>query len=139
MSPILEFLKPGRAAGLLPSHQALDCARRISSLTGVEVYPRSLASADGTIFGLGRTSKSKILLLLKKDQDLGEFQGLSERVPAEGREIIVARCELSQNNAAALRGKLTFLNPRTIGLSKSAGCGAATWDVLLLSTANWGD
>ncbi|MGW8178702.1 MAG: tagaturonate epimerase family protein, partial [bacterium] len=123
MSPILEFLRPSSAAGFLPTQHAFDCARRISSLVDLEVYPRSVASAGGTMFALGRTNDAKALLVLRADPDLQNFQGVSERLQAEGKELVLSRCEMTGINAKALRGKLPFLTPKTLGLNKSAGCG----------------
>lgn len=123
MSPILEFLKPGSTAGFLPSQQAFDCARRISTLVDLEIYPRSVASADGSMFALGRTNDAKALIVLGGDPGLQKFEGASERLQTEGKELFLSRCEMTGFNAMALRGKLNFLTPKTLGLDKSAGCG----------------
>jgi hypothetical protein len=89
----------------------------------MEIYPRSVASANETLFALGRNNGTKQLLMLRQDSNLGGFRGSSETVQTDGTEMILTKCSQTAENAAALRNKLPFLSPRTIGLSKSAGCG----------------
>jgi len=118
-----EFLKPGHPAGRLPAGERINCARSISRLSDIEIYPRSVSTADSKIFALGRSKGAKILNLLSHKDDFGDFHGTAEAVQVEGSDFFLMRCDLTPQNAAALRRRLPFLNPRTLGLNRSAGCG----------------
>ena len=80
--------------------------------TGLRVYPEAVVQEGGSTFFLGRGSQGKVLGVRGES---GGFVG-----DARG-EVTV--CPLSAENAAALRGRLAWLNPQPLGLHTSAGCG----------------
>ena len=80
--------------------------------TDVQNYPRSAVEVDGSMFSLVRTSEGKRLAVRGDGRGfVGEEQAGS------------LLCKLTAVNAAALRQRLPWLNPQTLGLKLSAGCG----------------
>jgi len=85
---------------------------QLERLTGLHIYPRSLAQAEGATFFLARGSKGRALGILGNGAGFeGEHQGET------------TLCPLTPANAAALRRKLPWLRPQALGLQKSAGFG----------------
>lgn len=79
---------------------------------GLTIYPRSTAEADGTTYFLARSEGGKVLCV---QGDTTGFDGAQR----DGSLL----CPLTASNAATLREKLPWLQPQTLGLTRSAGCG----------------
>lgn len=84
-------------------------------------YPRSLVTCEGVEYGLAQTADGARLAVLASPDSaaLDAFEG--ERSDQGGQTLLVG--PLSPHNAAALRVQLSFLQPRLLGLSTSAGMG----------------
>jgi hypothetical protein len=96
----------------------------LSQAPGVTVYPRSLNANRQGWFFLARKNGKKILGAVSSDNHLlGQFAGEATGIRLEDETAPVIFCETSAANAAALREALPHLQPRTLGLEKSAGCG----------------
>ena len=87
---------------------------RLQLLPGWQLYPRSVVELEGTTYFLVRQAAGtdKALAIVG---DAASFEG-----ELQGDLLL---CPLSAANAAALRARLPWLNPRPLGLVKSAGCG----------------
>ncbi|MBU0512835.1 MAG: tagaturonate epimerase family protein [Chloroflexi bacterium] len=85
----------------------------LTHLTGLTVYPRSVTETSGATYFLTRDEGRKQLGVLG---DASDFEGREQ-------EGDVRLCPLTAANAAALREKLPWLRPQTLGLQTSAGCG----------------
>jgi hypothetical protein len=107
----------------LPPQDAPSLAHELCSLSGLQVYLRSIAASDRKIFFLGRKGREKCLGLLYPVSVNHEFAGRSESVIVEGKMLTLIVCPTTAANADALRKALPFLAPRTLSLRKSAGCG----------------
>lgn len=84
-------------------------------------YPRSLVDQDGLEYGLVQAASGPKLAVLggPGGQGLEGFQGeLSE---LDGQKLLLGQA--SPQNAAALRARLVWLQPRLLGLRTSAGMG----------------
>ena len=98
-----------------------DQAASLRLIEQLNILPSSLASGGGLEVGLARRPNGPQLALLAPPTAaaLAEFEGeLSEQA---GRALLLGPC--SPRNAAALRGLLPWLRPRTLGLCTSAGFG----------------
>lgn len=95
----------------------------ISDLSGLNlaIYPRSIASTPDATFFLANLPAGKRLGVRAAPGAavLADFAG--EASEAEGHTLLF--CALTHANAAALRPRLPWLQPRTLGLDTSAGCG----------------
>jgi hypothetical protein len=113
-------LAPALAAG-----ESLASADELGRLSGLRVYPRSIAAFGKTLFFLGRKDKDKLLGLLFRDRGKAAegFDGEERAVTLEGEELSLKLCPLDQANAVALRRVLSFVNPELLGLRRSIGCG----------------
>jgi tagaturonate epimerase len=115
-----EYFRASGVAAPLPEEEAKTAAGALGELSGLHIYPRSITAFDGMLCCLGRQGEAKRLVMVASDASrLSGFA--SER--SEPGAIWVNVCETSPGNAAALRAMLPFLNPRLLGLRKSAGCG----------------
>ena len=84
----------------------------LERITGLKVFPRSVTVAEGTTYFLAQEHGHKLLGIT------GESKGFEGERRGE-----VLLCPLTSSNAAALRQRLLWLRPQTLGLAKSAGCG----------------
>lgn len=118
-------LKNESLAPALDAPEAEGLSRDVpAKLTGLDVYPRSITSANNTLYFLGSREKSKFLGLISKDAGSGEaFEGSHEKAALDGQEIHVTVAPLVPKNAALMREALPFLKPCLLGTRKSAGCG----------------
>ncbi|MGC9335923.1 MAG: tagaturonate epimerase family protein, partial [Anaerolineae bacterium] len=90
----------------------LDSQRKQDSRDVLTVYPRSRVEEAGTTYFLARARGEKVLVVE------GETTGF-EGSPLGDRLF----CPLTAPNAAALRERLPWLCPQTLGLKASAGFG----------------
>jgi len=121
------YLNTTELAPPLPEKDALSLAAELSDLSGLQVYPRSLVATQRTLFFLGRREGEKYLGLLSHGTSDSavhhKFTGQAKAVTVGETAMTLTICETNAANAAALRQSLPFLNPRPLGLRKSAGCG----------------
>jgi hypothetical protein len=82
------------------------------SEAGFAIYPRSVVETDDAAYGLARGPEGRVLVISgERSSFAGEDRG----------DLLL--CSLSAENAAALRERLPWLKPQTLGLKMSAGCG----------------
>jgi hypothetical protein len=88
----------------------------VPNLTGWTVYAPSVTDVDGTTYFLAKNDadNSKCLGVMG---DATGFEGTLQE------EADVLLCPLSPSNASALRVRLVWLRPASLGLQTSAGCG----------------
>lgn len=84
-------------------------------------YPNSVVEAGDLRFSLIRTPQGKRLCVVGPAEGRA-FQSFTGEPSAHGDETLLL-CPLSHENALALRVALPWLNPSTLGLRTSAGCG----------------
>ena len=109
----------------LPADEALQLADDVlNNLTQMHIYPKSIVFINKSVFFLGRRSADKYLGIVSPDKNMGtQFEGQQESNTIDKLNINTTIAPASSQNAARLRNILSFLNARTIGLKKSAGCG----------------
>ncbi|MGH9837621.1 MAG: tagaturonate epimerase family protein [Blastocatellia bacterium] len=115
-----EYLSASGLAAPLAEDQANAAATTLEDLCGLRVYPRSITVSDKTLYFLGRKGDAKCLGLVTND--VSRQAGFSGVGTLAG-SFFITTCEISPENATALRASLPFLNPQPLGLRKSAGCG----------------
>jgi hypothetical protein len=79
----------------------------------ITIYEDSVVALDGTVYALARLGNGEKRLLVSGDTAV--FRG----TPHNDKLI----CELTPENAAALRSRLPWLNPETLGVRTSFGFG----------------
>jgi len=89
--------------------------------SNLNFYQRSLAISQEMEFGLAQTRNGPLLAVLARSgsKAIEAYEGET----SEFGDHILMLCPLSSRNASSLRGNLTWLKPRTLGLSTSAGMG----------------
>lgn len=97
-------------------------APALSQLSGVEVHPKSVTAADGVVYFLGSRQGVDVLGAVAKGPIEG-FQGEQREGRLGESDVRLLIGPTSAENAAALRQRIPFLNPRLLGLKKSVGCG----------------
>lgn len=85
---------------------------RLERMTGMLVYPRSLTETETATYFLAREGVGKRLGIV------GEASGFEGQ--RRGEALL---CPLTHDAVSALRQRLPWLRPQTLGLAKSAGCG----------------
>jgi hypothetical protein len=117
---MLDCLQTTALAAPLPEGDAQALAQSLGEATGLSVYPGSLAAIQNSLFFLGRKGDRKLLGVASSGDAMPDrFDGASSELGAAKMKL----CETKAANAAALRDVFDFLNPQTLGLKKSAGCG----------------
>lgn len=82
-------------------------------------FPRSLVSSEGIEYGLAQINDKSRLVVAADSNELNAFDG--ESTQQGEHQLLIA--PLSPHNAAALRSRLSFLQPHPLGLQTSAGMG----------------
>lgn len=119
-----DYINNSSLAEAVPDDPARSFAAELGSLTGCEIYPRSLAATRNALFFLGGREGKKALGVLSAGSAWNDtFAGESDSVIVDSRRMKLILCDTSAQNAAALRSVLPFLVPRPLGLKKSVGCG----------------
>ena len=103
--------------------EAQRLADELTNLTGVRVYPRSIAAAHNCVFFLGRHNGDKSLGVLASSTSSHKVTGETRSVSLGATEAALTLGPTSASQAAVLRQALPFLVPVPLGLRKSAGCG----------------
>jgi tagaturonate epimerase len=99
-------------------------AAQIGAAAGLSIYQQSIASTPKAVYFLGRQGAGKRLGVLSVEPNTNHaFQGATSQINIDGKSLSMTVCDTTPANAQALRAALHFLNPITLGLKKSAGCG----------------
>lgn len=122
---LLSLLNKDDLAPTLSAEESRTPADELGRLSGLQVYPRSIAAVNGTLFFLGRRGTAKFLGLLFRDggEAAGGFDGGEQGVSLEGERLTLKLCPADHANVLALRHRLPYLNPVPLGLRRSVGCG----------------
>ncbi len=119
-----QYINSSDLAPALSESVAEQFAAELNSISGLQVYPRSLTAIENTLFFLGRSGDKKRLGIISETETFSKkFAGEIQAVAIGGELFTLIIAETSHANASALRGIFDFLNPKTLGLAKSAGCG----------------
>jgi tagaturonate epimerase len=123
-SDLIAYLNTEKPGAPLPAEQASDYAEQLGAITQQQVYPQSIAAAGSALFFLGSRGERKQLGLISANETLfHKFTGDIYDVRLGDRLMPLKFGETTAPNAAALRSIFSFLNPKLLGLKKSAGCG----------------
>ncbi len=95
----------------------------LKQLSGLSIYPRSLAADGNSLFFLGRSGAARWLGILMQKAHETDFNLHTQAVTIAGRPMTLGLGELSHANAVALRARLPFTAPVPVGVVKSAGLG----------------
>src|SRR5262249_5680487 len=121
---LLAYLSTDGLAAPLSEEEAKDLAQFLSGPIQQQVYPHSITASNHALFFLSRRGGKKSLSVISADESLlNKFDGVTLDVWLSDREMALKVCDTTSANAAALRSVFPFLNPRPLGLKKSAGCG----------------
>lgn len=123
-SPLSSHLKSSSLEPPLPLTEAQSLASEIGRLSGLEVYPLSLAAIQNSLLFLGRRDGEKFLGVLSASGGAaGRFTGKKKQVTADGETLTLTMSEATASTAKELREIIPFLVARPLGLKKSVGCG----------------
>jgi hypothetical protein len=118
------YMETTALAAPLAETEGEKLAAELSQISGLAVYPRSLAATAQSLFFLGAEGSQKYLgLLTAQSEVLEKFSGAAQAVTLAGHNLTLLRGPTGPENAAALRDFLPFLVAQPLGLRKSAGCG----------------
>lgn len=122
---LVNNLKSSGLIAPLPSDEAQRLADDLlNNLTHMHVYPQSIVFVNQAAFFLGQRNADKYLGIVSPDKNMGtQFEGQQEPSTIDKLSVNTTIAPTSSRNAAHLRKILPFLNAKTIGLKKSAGCG----------------
>ncbi|HXV44096.1 MAG TPA: tagaturonate epimerase family protein, partial [Anaerolineae bacterium] len=123
MTRLLTDIDDDELAPSWPEVGTQSLAAALESLSGWQIYPRSIVAAQRSVLFLGRQGTEKYLGILSTGSGDANFVGQTKSVIVDGAERTLQICPTSPANAAALRAALPFLVARPLGLRKSAGCG----------------
>lgn len=108
----------------LPTGAQSEACARLSSISGLDVYPESVVGSEGVLYFVGRRQGEKFLGALSTDaRRLDQLTGESSGVTLDGKDVTLKVCPTDRGNARTMRERLVFLNPKPLGLKKSAGLG----------------
>jgi tagaturonate epimerase len=119
---MLEVLDLSHTSAAFDDRMAQQLATELCLLVRADVYPRSITTQAGTLYFLGRDGGARRLYLMGQSPRAG-VNGAAEEISIAGRTVTLLRCPLNATNAAIMRQALPWLQPQTLGLRKSAGCG----------------
>jgi tagaturonate epimerase len=103
--------------------QREDVAQVLGQLAGLQVYPRSVSLAGEGILFLGRGADGRRLGILQPTHDARAFQLAWQPITWDGTPFWLGLGVPDHANALALRARLPFTAPRSLGIRKSAGLG----------------
>jgi hypothetical protein len=109
----------------LPAAEARQLADDLlNNIAHMHVYPQSIVFINQAVFFLGQRNGNKYLGIVSSNINRStQFEGQQESATIDKLSVNTIIAPTSGQNAAHLRNNLLFLNARTIGLKKSAGCG----------------
>ncbi len=99
----------------------MDSATPALCSARLELVSSSLVSQDGVEYALIHTGETRRLAVLAPSEELIESGFRGECSELGGKQLLIG--ELSAENAAVLRKRLEWLQPRPLGLQTSAGMG----------------
>ncbi len=122
---LVNNLKSSHLIAPLPTDEAQRLADDVlNNLTHMHVYPQSIVFINEAVFFLGKRNADKYLGIVSPNKNVGtQFEGQHESSTIDKLSVNTTIAPISSQSAAHLRNILPFLNARTIGLKKSAGCG----------------
>ena len=127
MSAISSLLKFKGLAPALEAEEAKQIAAELKRLSGLRVYPTSIACQDGVIYFLGHRGIDKNLCLLYPAELARlsrDFFGQEESGSIFTEiQIRFKSCATDHANALALRKHLLFTAPEVVGVKRSVGLG----------------
>lgn len=118
-----DLLDHDTLAPALPAGDADSMAAELSRVTDTDVYPRSLAAQQNSVFFLGRSRDGKLVGCVGRDRTSLPLDGETRKVTVDGVDCALVLARPTAQLAARMREYLPFLMPRTLGLQTSAGCG----------------
>lgn len=103
--------------------EGASAARRLRSLRDLDLRPGSPVASGDAEFGLVQEGGDSWLAVLAPagSQDFESFEGNYRGKVVEGRALMI--CPANGHNASALRARLPWLQPKTLGLKASVGMG----------------
>ncbi len=111
-------------APALPDEQSRQLADVLGAVTKINIYPLSVTAVDHSALFLGTRRGEKYLGVVSPRPGLVDrFEEPEHQIVLEGMKVRLRMGPTTSRNAAWLRKTLPFLESRTIGLKKSAGCG----------------
>ena len=122
LSPFLDLLDSTHPHPVVSPEQVSKWSQQFSVLTGLEVYPRSLAMSHLGVFFMAKKGHDKYLAIFSEARIPG-FEGDSRTLNIHGRMLCLQICPTIPENALSLRRTLLFTAPRVWGLRRSAGLG----------------
>ncbi len=125
MNTLLTMLSTTVLLPPLAAEEGVTVAAKLGDLSGLRVYPGSLAASGGAVFFLGRTEERKFLGILSKEGHgvATAFVGEERAFRENGEKYQLKVSPLDHVNAAALRRALPYTGPVPLGLQKSVGFG----------------
>jgi hypothetical protein len=124
IQPIADLLSSKALGPPLAEDQQLRAAGILAPLTGMRLYPRSLAAAARTLFGLARNDAGRQLVIVSAAPEVIDRFPETYRSPSiPGVDATVAVAPASNEALQTLQGMLPYLKPEILGLVPSAGCG----------------
>jgi tagaturonate epimerase len=108
----------------LPNEERRPLADILGAATNTRIYPHSLTGVNHSLLFLGNRQGQKYFGILSAAPGLVDrFEEPEHETLLEGMKVRLRMGVTTSRSAAWLRNTLPFLEPRTIGLRKSAGCG----------------
>lgn len=95
----------------------------IGPLAEVDVYPRSITSANHCLYFLGRRGKEKQVGIISKTGHPVNALSTCRTIRIQDTDLYLSLGRADADTADALKKALPFLKPRVIGRVPSAGCG----------------
>ncbi|MBI5956377.1 MAG: hypothetical protein HY871_05185, partial [Chloroflexi bacterium] len=125
MNTLLTMLSTTVLLPPLTAEESAAAAAKLGELSGLRVYPGSLAASGGVVFFLGRTEERKFLGILSREGHVAAtaFVGEEKAFDENGEKYQLKISSLDHVNAAALRRALPYTGPVPLGLQKSVGLG----------------
>ena len=115
--------RSGLAPELVGNQRSL-LADALGPITNTKIYPASITSINHSLLFLGNRLGKKYLGIISSNSGLVDhFEEPEHEAMLEGVKLRIRMGPAISRNAAWLRKILPFLEPRTIGVKKSAGCG----------------
>jgi len=113
-----------KLAPALPDEQNMQLADVLGAVTNLRIYPRSLTAVDHSLLFMGTRQGGKYFGVLSPEPGLVDrLEEPEHQAAIEGMTVRVRMGPIASRGAAWLRKTLPFLESRTIGVKKSAGCG----------------
>jgi hypothetical protein len=111
-------------APALPDEQGRQFADILGTAVDMSIYPRSITAVAHSLLFLANRKGQKYLGIVSPEPGLVDrFEEPEHQITIEGVKVRLRMGPTASHNAAWLGKTLPFLEPRTLGLKKSAGCG----------------